>query len=89
MGGRAGTAGSGYLAMNCLTCAHLEQLYESRLSKYRKLRSGAFYQFSTELAARKEVDMERAKNDLEEHQMICPLRDPEKPTRYLGSIPGG
>jgi hypothetical protein len=26
---------------------------------------------STELAAQKNVDMERAKSDLEEHQLVC------------------
>jgi hypothetical protein len=34
-------------------------------------RSAAYYQVSTELAAHRNVDMERAKNDLEEHQFVC------------------
>ena|ERR1700747_1347028 len=59
--------------MDCLKCKDLEQAFESRLSNYSEARSAAFYQVSTELAAQKKVDMERARNDLEEHQLICPL----------------
>jgi len=57
--------------MDCLRCVDLEQAFEFRLSKYSEARSAAFYQVSTELAAKKKVDMERARNDLEEHQLIC------------------
>jgi hypothetical protein len=35
-------------------------------------RSAAFYQVSTKIAVRKHVDLERAKNDLREHQEACP-----------------
>jgi hypothetical protein len=34
-------------------------------------RSAAFYRISTEFAAKRQVDMERAKNDMEEHLLIC------------------
>jgi hypothetical protein len=47
--------------------------------------SSAYFRVSRKLAALKNVDMERAKNDLEEHQLVCvsvvnkstllPLRD--------------
>ena len=57
--------------MDCLRCVDLEQAFEFRPSKYTEARSAAFYQVSTELAAKNKVDMERAKNDLEEHQLIC------------------
>jgi hypothetical protein len=62
--------------MDCLECKNLEEVLESRLSQYVEARSAAYYRVSTELAARKNVDMERAKNDLEEHRLICvsPLR---------------
>jgi cytidylate kinase len=59
--------------MACLKCADLEQLFGSKLSKYSEARSAMFHQVSTELAARKQVDMERARNDLEEHQLVCPM----------------
>lgn len=59
--------------MDCFECKNLKQAVEWRLSKYREARSAAFYHVSTELAAKKKVDMERARNDLEEHQLICAL----------------
>lgn len=57
--------------MNCLICKDLERTLESRRSQYLEARSAAFYRVSTELAAYKNVDMERAKSDLEEHQLVC------------------
>jgi hypothetical protein len=57
--------------MGCLECKNLEQAFESGLSKYIEARSDAYYRVSTELAAKKNVDMERARNDLEEHQLVC------------------
>jgi len=57
--------------MDCLICKDLERAFESRLSKYLEARSGEYYRVSTELAAQKNVDMERAKSDLEEHQLVC------------------
>jgi hypothetical protein len=59
--------------MNCLDCRGLERAFQSRLAKYVATRSAAFYRVSTELAAKKQVDMERAKTDLLEHQLICPF----------------
>lgn len=59
--------------MDCFKCMNLERAFGSRLSEYSEARSAVFYQVSTELAARKKVDMERARNDLEEHQLICAL----------------
>jgi hypothetical protein len=68
---------TGGALMDCLKCVHLEQVFESSLSGYSEARSSAFYQVSTELAAKKKVDMERARNDMEEHQFICSSRDTE------------
>ncbi len=57
--------------MACLICKDLERTLDSRRSKYFEARSSVYYQVSTELAAQKNVDMERAKSDLEEHQLAC------------------
>ncbi len=57
--------------MNCLICKDLERTFASRCSQYTEALSAAYYQVSTELAACKNVDMERAKSDLEDHQSIC------------------
>ena len=57
--------------MDCLMCKDLERAFESRRSQYIEARSAPYYRVSTELAACKNVDMERAKSDLEEHQLVC------------------
>jgi hypothetical protein len=57
--------------VDCLICRGLERALESRRSQYIEARSAAYYQVSTELAAYKNVDMERAKSDLEEHLAAC------------------
>jgi len=57
--------------MDCLICKDLERVVKSRRSKYLDARCAAFYRVSTELAAMRNVDMERAKSDLAEHQLVC------------------
>jgi hypothetical protein len=57
--------------VNCLICKDLERTFVSRRSQYTEALSAAYYRVTTELAACKNVDMERAKSDLEEHQSIC------------------
>jgi hypothetical protein len=57
--------------MDCSICRDLERALESKRSKYHEARSAAYYRVSTELAASKNVDMERAKSDLEEHLLVC------------------
>ena len=56
--------------MNCVICKDLERALESQRGKYIEART-APYRVSTELADRKNVDMERAKDDLEEHRSVC------------------
>jgi hypothetical protein len=58
---------------HCLECENLKRVYESKLTKYLGARSAVLYRISTEVAAKHQVSMERAKNDLEEHRLICPL----------------
>jgi len=57
--------------MACSICKDLERTLDFRRSKYFEARSAAYFQVSTELAAKKNVDMERAKSDLEQHQLAC------------------
>ena len=57
--------------MECAKCRELARAFEFRLGKYMEARSTAYYRVCTELAAHKNVDMERARNDLEEHQFVC------------------
>lgn len=57
--------------MDCVKCRELRQTFEFKLGRYIEARAAAYYRVSTELAAHKNVDMERARNDLEEHQFVC------------------
>ena len=57
--------------MNCLTCRELEQAYEAALNEYAEARASAFFPIYSNLAARKNVDMERTKSELEEHSLVC------------------
>jgi hypothetical protein len=57
--------------MGCLICASLEQTYLARLSEYIEARSSVSYRVSTKLAAEMNVEMERARYELEEHQSVC------------------
>ena len=57
--------------MDCPMCKDLEGVFESRRRNYIAACSAPFYRVSTELAAYKNVEMERAKSDWEEHQLVC------------------
>jgi len=57
--------------MGCSMCRELQHVFELKLTQYVEARASVFYRVSTELAARRNVDMERSKNDWEEHQMVC------------------
>jgi hypothetical protein len=57
--------------MSCPICRNLEQAFEAGLSEYIEARSSAGYQLSKRFAAKKNVDMERARYDLEEHRLVC------------------
>jgi hypothetical protein len=69
----------------------LERAYEAVFNEYQEARSSVRYRMSTVLAAQKNVDMERARYELEEHRRACPSaihpaifvsRDrPRRPTR--------
>jgi hypothetical protein len=63
-------------SMDCLECRHLQRAFEIRLIRYNEARSAAFYRVSNELAAKQNVAMQRAMNDLEEHNLVCHFRQP-------------
>jgi hypothetical protein len=56
---------------SCSECQNLNRVFESKRTEYLAARSAVLYRISTEFAARQQVDMERAKNDIEEHMSIC------------------
>ncbi len=57
--------------MDCPICRELERAYEVGLIEFIEARSSAIFRVSTELAAFKNVEMERAKSELEEHVRVC------------------
>jgi len=57
--------------MDCPICRDLRRAYETGLNEYIDAHSSASYGISTELAAFKNVEMERAKSELEEHRLGC------------------
>jgi hypothetical protein len=57
--------------MECPICRDRERAYQAGLSEYTEARSSAYYQVSKRLAAFKNVEMARAKSDLEEHRLVC------------------
>lgn len=69
--GATGRLDSRRAAMDCLICKDLERVFEFRHNEYIEARSAAYFRVSTEFAAYKNVDKERAKSDLEEHQLVC------------------
>ena len=58
--------------MSCSECKDLARVLEQRQAKYLDARHAAFYRVSTEIAAKRQVDMERARSDLQEHRLVCP-----------------
>lgn len=69
--------------MNCLECKDLQRHFEHTRDRYVAARASAYYQVCTELAAKREVDMERAKSALEEHRDVCPMALAERTCQPL------
>jgi hypothetical protein len=71
--------------MDCLICKDLERSLEFKYTKYIEARSSPYFRVSTEFAAHNHVDMERAKNDLEEHQLVCVFAANVRPPEPMNS----
>lgn len=61
--------------MKCAICKELTRVLESEQGRYKTAREAAYYLVCTELAARIQVDMERAKTALREHRSSCAAAD--------------
>ena len=59
-------------SMSCVVCTELMRVLQSADYEYKVARGAPFYLVSTEIAARMQVDMERAKVSLSEHISSCP-----------------
>jgi hypothetical protein len=57
--------------MRCLICSNLEQAFEARRTEYIEASSLVSRSFSSKFAAYMNVEMERALNELQDHQSVC------------------
>ena len=57
--------------MECTICMDLKRAYEAGLSEYIEARSSVCFRACTRLVARKNVEMERARYEVEEHRLVC------------------
>jgi hypothetical protein len=57
--------------MQCVLCESLQYAFETRQREYLESASLACYRVSTKFAAYKNVEMERARLELQEHQAVC------------------
>lgn len=57
--------------MDCPVCRDLERAYDVMSAEYSDARSSACYPSIRKFAAVKNVDMERARYELEEHRLLC------------------
>jgi hypothetical protein len=58
-------------SVDCPRCRELDRALNLMLASYMAARSAAFYRVCSDVAAKIEVDMERAKTVLLEHQIAC------------------
>ncbi len=57
--------------MDCKVCRELGRRFKFELAEYTDARASVYYQVSKKFAARKNVDMERARVEFEEHRRTC------------------
>jgi hypothetical protein len=57
--------------MDCPICRDLEPAHEAELDEYIEARSSACFQVCRKLVAQKNVEMERARYEPEEHRLLC------------------
>jgi len=57
--------------MRCLICRSLELAFETHRTRYSEARADASSMISSRLAAYWNVEMERARNDLDDHRAVC------------------
>jgi hypothetical protein len=61
--------------VNCLVCKELTRVLDTADTAYKSALAAPFYLVSTEIAARMQVDMERARIALSEHVSSCRSSD--------------
>jgi hypothetical protein len=59
--------------MRCTVCMDLERAFESKRLECVKVLAGPYYHFSDRFIAYANVEMERARSDLDRHRSVCVL----------------
>jgi hypothetical protein len=72
--------------VDCLECKNLDRTLKLTLASYMAAQSAPFYRICTEIAAKKEVDMERAKTALQEHRLVCPFAIRTEPADHTSDL---
>jgi hypothetical protein len=57
--------------MSCLRCQNLERALEIRQREYIEALASVYCRVSRKFAAYTSVELERARNELEEHRSVC------------------
>ena len=57
--------------MDCLVCRDLEQKIEARRKLFAEARCSASFGVSSKSAAYRNVDMEQARSELQDHRSVC------------------
>jgi len=70
----------------CVVCKDLTRVLNFSTNEYHVARAAPFYRVSTEIAAKMQVDMERAKVALDEHVSSCPSGQLSEPLRAFASV---
>jgi len=57
--------------MSCQLCENLERAFKARWNEYCEANTASYSLVSNKFAAYLNVEMERARNELEEHRLTC------------------
>ena len=57
--------------MHCSTCRNLERAFAHRNGEYLKARAATYSRFSLRFVAYTNVEMERARSELDVHRAVC------------------
>lgn len=73
--------------MRCPVCHDLERALEDRTSEYQKAYSNTVYcHISSRFVAYSEIEMSRAKSELEIHQSVCPRWEKHEPQTAVAAL---
>jgi hypothetical protein len=68
---RRKSSSGGNQTLNCRQCRDLDRALRLTLAKYVEACAAALYRVTKEFAAKSQVDMERSRNDMEDHLLVC------------------